>query len=85
MGVVGRPTTLNGAELRTRPCPDVKLAYLYATTPHMFEGGGGPGRGTVLEYGSLVAYVLCVSAGGWLYASTPHMFEGGEGNVGWGG
>lgn len=38
VGVVGRPTTLNGTELRTRPCPDVKLAYLYATTPHMFEG-----------------------------------------------
>lgn len=40
VGVVGRPTTLNGTELRTRPCPDVKLAYLYATTPHMFEGRG---------------------------------------------
>ncbi|KAG2490552.1 hypothetical protein HYH03_010946 [Edaphochlamys debaryana] len=38
VGVAGRPTTLNGAPLRTRPCPDVKLAYLYATTPHMFSG-----------------------------------------------
>ncbi|PNW70525.1 hypothetical protein CHLRE_17g723550v5 [Chlamydomonas reinhardtii] len=38
LGVVGRPTTLNGQPLRTRPCPDVKLAYLYATTPHMFSG-----------------------------------------------
>ncbi|KAG2437812.1 hypothetical protein HXX76_005432 [Chlamydomonas incerta] len=38
LGVVGRPTTLNGQQLRTRPCPDVGLAYLYATTPHMFSG-----------------------------------------------
>jgi fructose-1,6-bisphosphatase/inositol monophosphatase family enzyme len=38
LGVSGRRTTLNGAPLRTRPCPDVKLAYLYATTPHMFSG-----------------------------------------------
>ncbi|GIL71648.1 hypothetical protein Vretifemale_2164 [Volvox reticuliferus] len=38
VGVVGRPTTLNGQTLRTRPCTDVKLAYLYATTPHMFSG-----------------------------------------------
>ncbi|GLC34125.1 hypothetical protein PLESTF_000166800 [Pleodorina starrii] len=38
VGVVGRPTTLNGQQLRTRTCPDVKLAYLYATTPHMFSG-----------------------------------------------
>ncbi|GLI59265.1 hypothetical protein VaNZ11_001113 [Volvox africanus] len=38
VGVVGQPTTLNGQTLRTRPCIDVKLAYLYATTPHMFSG-----------------------------------------------
>ncbi|GIL46393.1 hypothetical protein Vafri_3390 [Volvox africanus] len=38
VGVVGQPTTLNGQTLRTRPCTEVKLAYLYATTPHMFSG-----------------------------------------------
>ncbi|KAJ9530649.1 hypothetical protein QJQ45_014798 [Haematococcus lacustris] len=37
-GVRGRPTTLNGRPLATRPCADLRLAYLYATTPHMFSG-----------------------------------------------
>jgi inositol-phosphate phosphatase/L-galactose 1-phosphate phosphatase/histidinol-phosphatase len=40
-GLAGRQSTLNGTPIRTRPCPDVKLAYLYATTPHMFSGGCG--------------------------------------------
>ncbi len=36
--MAGRPTTLNGQPIRTRPCADLKLAFLYATTPHMFQG-----------------------------------------------
>jgi len=39
VGVRGRPTTLNGAPVRTRACPRVKEAYAYATTPHMFSPG----------------------------------------------
>lgn len=38
VGVEGLQTTLNGRPLQTRACPDINLAYLYATTPHMFAG-----------------------------------------------
>ena len=38
LGVSSRPTTLNGKQISTRPCANAKLAYLYATTPHMFAG-----------------------------------------------
>lgn len=40
LGVAGQGTTLNGQPLATRPCGDVGDAYLYCTTPHMFEGDG---------------------------------------------
>ncbi|CAG9463386.1 unnamed protein product [Pedinophyceae sp. YPF-701] len=38
LGVAGRPSTLNGEEIATRPCDSVAKAYLYATTPDMFQG-----------------------------------------------
>ncbi|KAF5832076.1 hypothetical protein DUNSADRAFT_12189 [Dunaliella salina] len=38
LGVAGMPSTLNGQPISTRPCQDISKAYLYATTPHMFEG-----------------------------------------------
>lgn len=38
LGVTGRPTTLNGAPIRVRACPDLALASLYATAPEMFHG-----------------------------------------------
>ncbi|CAL5229561.1 g12913 [Coccomyxa viridis] len=39
LGVQGRPTTLNGQTVSTRAtCTDLRAAYLYATTPHMFQG-----------------------------------------------
>ncbi len=38
LGVAGQQTTLNGRPIRTRPCHDIKAAYMYATTPHMFSG-----------------------------------------------
>ena len=38
VGVSGRQTTLNGSEIHSRACGEVSSAYLYATTPHMFEG-----------------------------------------------
>jgi inositol-phosphate phosphatase/L-galactose 1-phosphate phosphatase/histidinol-phosphatase len=37
VGVAGRPTTLNGAEIRCRPCPALAAATLFATTPDMFK------------------------------------------------
>ena len=38
VGVENQPSTLNGAAIKTRPCGSIKNAYLYATTPLMFEG-----------------------------------------------
>jgi inositol-phosphate phosphatase / L-galactose 1-phosphate phosphatase / histidinol-phosphatase len=39
VGVLGRPTTLNGAAIRCRACPTLAVATLFATTPEMFKGG----------------------------------------------
>ena len=37
VGVAGRPTTLNGAVVACRACPDLAAATLFATSPDMFE------------------------------------------------
>ena len=42
VGRAGHPTTLNGDPVRTRPCPELRLAYLQSTTPAMFEGALAP-------------------------------------------
>jgi inositol-phosphate phosphatase/L-galactose 1-phosphate phosphatase/histidinol-phosphatase len=40
VGVAGRRTTLNGQPIATRPCDGgLWEAYMYSTTPLMFEGG----------------------------------------------
>jgi inositol-phosphate phosphatase/L-galactose 1-phosphate phosphatase/histidinol-phosphatase len=36
-GAAGRPTTLNGIEIRCRTCPALASATLFATTPDMFK------------------------------------------------
>ncbi|XP_050234910.1 bifunctional phosphatase IMPL2, chloroplastic isoform X2 [Mercurialis annua] len=38
IGVTGRRTKLNGEELSTRSCAKLSQAYLYTTSPHLFEG-----------------------------------------------
>lgn len=38
IGAAGRATTLNGEPVSTRPCADLALAALEATSPDMFEG-----------------------------------------------
>ncbi|MBO0735915.1 MAG: histidinol-phosphatase [Alphaproteobacteria bacterium] len=38
VGIAGRPTTLNGAEIHCRSCPGLTSATLFATTPDMFKG-----------------------------------------------
>lgn len=38
VGAAGRPTTLNGARVRCRPCEALDRATLFATTPDMFHG-----------------------------------------------
>ncbi|HJU15950.1 MAG TPA: histidinol-phosphatase [Stellaceae bacterium] len=42
IGAEGRATTLNGAAIRVRPCPDLAAATLFATTPDMFAGTDAP-------------------------------------------
>ncbi|KAJ8530201.1 hypothetical protein K7X08_037036 [Anisodus acutangulus] len=37
-GLRGRRTTLNGQEISTRSCSSLSKAYLYTTSPHLFEG-----------------------------------------------
>ena len=38
VGVSGRASTFNGAPVAVRPCAAVGDAYMYSTTPLMFEG-----------------------------------------------
>ena len=38
VGAEGRPTTFNGKPARTRACPELADAWLYATSPEMFVG-----------------------------------------------
>jgi inositol-phosphate phosphatase/L-galactose 1-phosphate phosphatase/histidinol-phosphatase len=38
VGARERPSTLQGREIRCRPCPALKSATLFATTPDMFAG-----------------------------------------------
>ncbi|XP_016496926.1 bifunctional phosphatase IMPL2, chloroplastic isoform X2 [Nicotiana tabacum] len=37
-GLSGRRTSLNGQEISTRSCSSLSKAYLYTTSPHLFEG-----------------------------------------------
>ena len=38
IGCEGRPTIFNGEAISVRPCAELDQAWLYATSPHMFEG-----------------------------------------------
>jgi inositol-phosphate phosphatase/L-galactose 1-phosphate phosphatase/histidinol-phosphatase len=38
VGVKGTKSTLNGEPISVRPCKSLGDAYLYSTTPYMFEG-----------------------------------------------
>lgn len=38
IGLNGRRTTLNGQEISTRNCSSLSKAYMYTTSPHLFEG-----------------------------------------------
>ena len=39
VGAEGRPTTFNGRPVRVRACDALDRAWLYATSPRMFDGG----------------------------------------------
>jgi len=38
VGAAGHSSTLNGAPIRTRPCPSLASATLFATSPELFQG-----------------------------------------------
>src|SRR5436309_8051824 len=38
VGAEGRPTTFNGAAIRTRPCAALPAATVFSTSPDMFRG-----------------------------------------------
>lgn len=38
IGITGRRTRLNGEEVSTRKCLKLSQAYLYTTSPHLFDG-----------------------------------------------
>jgi inositol-phosphate phosphatase / L-galactose 1-phosphate phosphatase / histidinol-phosphatase len=40
VGVLGEPSTCNGAAIRVRPCPDLGHAVLSTTSPQMFATAG---------------------------------------------
>jgi inositol-phosphate phosphatase/L-galactose 1-phosphate phosphatase/histidinol-phosphatase len=42
-GVAGETSTHNGAAIRTRPCPTLAAATLFATSPDMFQGTDAAG------------------------------------------
>ena len=42
IGAQGRPTTFNGEGTRVRACEDLSQAWLYATSPQMFEDADFP-------------------------------------------
>ena len=42
IGAAGRPSTLNGAPICTRPCAAPEIATLFSTTPDMFAGDDEP-------------------------------------------
>ncbi len=47
IGCRDRPTTLNGAAVRTRPCESLEVATAFATTPAMFRGADADAFGRV--------------------------------------
>lgn len=57
LGAVGRPTTFNGAPVRTRACPELRGAAVATTSPHLF------GEVDVAHYMALVGAVYGDAAG----------------------
>jgi inositol-phosphate phosphatase/L-galactose 1-phosphate phosphatase/histidinol-phosphatase len=65
VGAEGRGTTLNGRDVRVRPCPDLSHAYAYTTGPDHFDAATRPawdriaGRVKTARYGAdCYAYAL---------------------------
>jgi inositol-phosphate phosphatase/L-galactose 1-phosphate phosphatase/histidinol-phosphatase len=56
VGAAGRPSTLNGAPIRTRPCADLAAATLYCTTPEMYRGEDAAGFARLRQAVKLTRY-----------------------------
>jgi inositol-phosphate phosphatase/L-galactose 1-phosphate phosphatase/histidinol-phosphatase len=56
VGAVGRETTLNGAPIHCRACPDLGAATLFATTPEMFKGEDAAAFARVAAAAKLVRF-----------------------------
>jgi inositol-phosphate phosphatase / L-galactose 1-phosphate phosphatase / histidinol-phosphatase len=56
IGVVGRPTTFNGAAVSCRECPALAAATVFATTPDMFRDGDAAGFARIARAAKLVRF-----------------------------
>jgi histidinol-phosphatase len=56
LGGVGRQSTLNGAPIQCRVCPELGAATLFATTPDMFRGPDAEGFARVSAAAKLIRF-----------------------------
>jgi inositol-phosphate phosphatase / L-galactose 1-phosphate phosphatase / histidinol-phosphatase len=56
LGVAGRPSTQNGAPIRTRACESLDAATVFTTSPDMFQGSDAEAFGRVRAGAKLVRY-----------------------------
>ena len=56
IGAAGRPTLLNGAPIRVRPCAGLAAATLFATSPDMFAGSDEVAFGRAAAAAKLVRF-----------------------------
>jgi len=56
LGGVGRQSTLNGAPIHCRVCPELGAATLFATTPDMFRGPDADGFARVSAAAKLIRF-----------------------------
>lgn len=53
LGITGRPTTMNGRMVRTRPCERVENAVFYSWGAECFEGANGPAMRRLADQAAL--------------------------------
>jgi histidinol-phosphatase len=64
LGRAGTPSTMNGAPIKTRACPTLDAAALFATTPDMFEGADADAFARLSQQVRLVRHGAdCYAAG----------------------
>jgi histidinol phosphatase-like enzyme (inositol monophosphatase family) len=80
VGAAGHPTRHDGREARTRACPALSRATLFASNPHMFENGHGEAafarvrrQAKLVQYGSDCYHYGLVASGFGDVAIEAHM------------